>query len=144
MNIKTIESEKITLDCFYLFNENYQQCWWFGKTLALPNLFIRASEETSSLLLWEKVDFAKQKTDEELLCVQDTSSVSRCTSLRSVSAATFSHWRRLWVNVCYICDGRASAASGEFFDERICSACEMPQGAYRKPPARLVVMTYLP
>ena len=35
----------------------------------------------------------------------------------------------------------AITASGGFFDEPIGSACGMPQGGYRKPPARLVVMT---
>ena len=36
---------------------------------------------------------------------------------------------------------RAITASGGLFDEPIGSACGMPQGGYRKPPARLVVMT---
>ena len=41
----------------------------------------------------------------------------------------------------HICGGRAIAASGGYFDEPIGSACGMPQGGYRKPPERLVVMT---
>ena len=43
---------------------------------------------------------------------------------------------------CHICGGRATTASGGFFDEPIGSACGMPQGGKCKPPARLVVMTY--
>ena len=42
---------------------------------------------------------------------------------------------------CHICGGRATTASGGFFDEPIGSACGMPQGGKCKPPARLVVMT---
>ena len=44
-------------------------------------------------------------------------------------------------NSCHICGGGANTASGGFFDEPIGSACDMPQGGYCKPPARLVVMT---
>ena len=43
---------------------------------------------------------------------------------------------------CHVCGGGATTASGVFFDEPIGSACGMPQGGYRKPPARLVVMTF--
>ena len=43
--------------------------------------------------------------------------------------------------IYYFNSGRAITASGGFFDEPIGSACGMPQGGYRKPPARLVVMT---
>ena len=73
--------------------------------------------------------------DEEFLRVIDTSSVSR------QAAATFPHWGRQIVRACHICGGRARPASGGLFDEPIGSACGMPQGGYRKPPARLVVMT---
>ncbi|MBQ7315341.1 MAG: hypothetical protein IJW83_04995, partial [Clostridia bacterium] len=45
------------------------------------------------------------------------------------------------IDVYYFNSGRAITASGGFFDEPIGSACGMPQGGYRKPPARLVVMT---
>ena len=72
--------------------------------------------------------------DEELPCVKDTSSVS-------LTAATFPHWGRLRLSDCHVCGGRATIASGGFFDEPIGSACEVPQGGYRKPPARPVVMT---
>ncbi len=45
------------------------------------------------------------------------------------------------INIYYFNSGRAITASGGLFDEPIGSACGMPQGGYRKPPARLVVMT---
>ena len=80
---------------------------------------------------------ASDKAEEELLGVKDTSSVSR------QAAATFPHWGRLVLSDCHVCGGRAITASGGLFDEPIGSAYEMPQGGYRKPPARLVVMTLL-
>ena len=43
--------------------------------------------------------------------------------------------------IYYFNSGRAITARGGFFDEPIGSACEVPQGGYRKPPARPVVMT---
>ena len=58
--------------------------------------------------------------DEELICDKDTSSVSR------QAAATFPHWGRQFSSDCHICGGRATTASGGFFDEPIGSACEMP------------------
>ena len=77
--------------------------------------------------------------DEELVCVKNTSSVSRITSLCSVGC----HLPLLGKakDSCHICGGRAITASGEFFDEPIGSAGGIPQGGYHKPPARLVVMT---
>ena len=44
--------------------------------------------------------------------------------------------------IYYFNSGRAITARGGFFDEPIGSACEVPQGGYRKPPARPVVMTF--
>ena len=48
---------------------------------------------------------------------------------------------KIAINIYYFNSGRAITASGGLFDEPIGSACGMPQGGYRKPPARLVVMT---
>jgi len=48
------------------------------------------------------------------------------------------------IDIYYFNSGRAITASGGFFDEPIGSAGGMPQGGYRKPPARLVVMTISP
>ncbi len=49
-------------------------------------------------------------------------------------------WGRLTISR-HICGGGATIANDGLFDEPIGSACERPQGGYRKPPARLVVMT---
>ena len=45
------------------------------------------------------------------------------------------------IDIYYFNSGRAIIASGGFLNEPIGSACGMPQGGYRKPPERLVVMT---
>ena len=61
--------------------------------------------------------------------------------IRHAFARHLLRWRRLAINR-RICGSGATTAMA-FFDEPIGSACEMPQGGYRKPPARLVVMTLL-
>ena len=61
--------------------------------------------------------------------------------IRHAFARHLLRWRRLTINrrIC----GSGVATAMAFFDEPIGSAGEMPQGGYRKPPARLVVMTHL-
>ena len=80
--------------------------------------------------------------DEELDCAKDTSSVSLRLPPSLPQAMLKPNWGRLRLSDCHVCGGRATIASGGFFDEPIGSACEMPQGGLCKPPARLVVMTF--
>ena len=103
-----------------LYPENHQQCWWFQKSFSFAQ-FIYSSEARSQVAFSCGRRGTTVVVDEELPCVKDTSSVS-------LTAATFPHWGRQISSDCHICGGRATAASGGFFDEPIGSACGMPQG----------------
>ena len=79
--------------------------------------------------------------DEELDCVKDTSSVIVFDDFATSSPTGEGILKVIATSVAV---GQLPQVADFSTSEPIGSACGMPQGGYRKPPARLVVMTISP
>ena len=128
----------------FLLNENHQQCWWFQKALALHSSRRSGGslvQRELSAKLTEGLYSCKRMIKQSLRHgLPRTPKARKLASGNPVAVPPPFTQGRLKYS-CHICGGGATTASGGFFDEPIGSACGMPQGSYRKPPARLVVMT---